>query len=694
VKYLKSFFTRKKIKTRADQVNNAMNIDQKALSDFFYSIEDIWDDSITLSVSFSEQERKAFTYENISGAVFSVEINHTIFPLELEKIINSKCFFAPIHFNFYEHLVTNFSVKSEFNETLNDCSNTEPDKLKALFEQDYQSLVLNIKRRKSLVLGRNFQLVAALQAYHWATLHDHLDVRSFSICSVAYRYTEYHHKLGEVQKRILQEFSEDILSSLNLREKSHARWYPSIKLAIGQLLLTTNDLEKCINHLKDISDNASIIEVTPICAYNISIGNCLLSYLLFVMESEAFEHYAKNWEYIFRASVKNMEIRFGTIHEFGAIYQSLVLNYSLILSHGDVADRRMKSISFDEIMRTCVRARSQISIYNAIEQTLTDYGIKRLDFSNVMTNPLTEASQSEWMATEFNLHVENELVRRPRYRIKKLACPICADVRSKVSLEYPSTKDLFFINISVLGCQKCGFSWVPNKPYGLHSYSGKILFEEQTRKQSSRIFEILSNSKNVGDEAKEFIGYSEGTIRTLVALKNQTIVGSGEGFFDDFDSLNFEKKIFVSDYIDVLSKKEFQNIELLESMKSLETGSVDIVSCSYSLENMYAVDFVEFLKEVRRIISGEGTFLIEVQNASLLNLGMENEAHVPNLCFFTCQSLRLMLDKFDFTVNYVENSGHREFKNPKKIYYRPVDENNLKRNIILIEASAKNINES
>ncbi|MGB0370933.1 MAG: hypothetical protein ACPGN3_06230 [Opitutales bacterium] len=251
----------------------------------------------------------------------------------------------------------------------------EPIEIKPLNEGNHHLIFTHseekahqtIRRRKGLKNGKRQQLMAALQSYLWARKTNNVPAQATAICSRAYRFCDIPNKVRINDIRRLAEDSTHFLNSVEMGPKEIARWYPSVLISCGQAFLITGSQKKAIKYLMEASNRFDKIHEAPISAYNVSLANCLLSYFFWKTGDKRFKKIARRWETIFQDCVKHMNIRFGTIYEFGRIYEALFLNYRMLLCHEKHEDRRLKEPECEEVLRACIRSKFSPSIWESLK---------------------------------------------------------------------------------------------------------------------------------------------------------------------------------------------------------------------------------------------------------------------------------------------------------------------------------------
>jgi hypothetical protein len=322
-----------------------------------FRVEDAWTDRLVLSVPLAQ----ALPWPRIS-----VDVNGVRQDLRPARLRGGWLELSPVQFPFHEQAVERLRVYRGSGSLRTECAEVG-DVTRMLFEHDPKAVHQNVQRRAALKEGPGIQLVCALQAYLWAgspegaralgSELEQLRARSVALCSSIYRVIPQGQRVPPEDVALREQRAEELTRGLDVSSPA-ARWYPSVKLAIAQLKLVTGDVEGCVEHLIDIADRQeAILEAEPLCAFNIALGCCLLSGILDARGDPRLERYGRRWEQVFRFYPSRLSLRFGTMEEFGKIYEACMLNYKLELGRAGCRDARFEPTSLEEILQTCLRVR-------------------------------------------------------------------------------------------------------------------------------------------------------------------------------------------------------------------------------------------------------------------------------------------------------------------------------------------------
>lgn len=337
------------------------------VNNLLFNIDDIWADSLKVIVegaTAKDQLTVIINGEEFAGKYMEEKAGNPIWMIE---------------YDFSSKLVGSIEVKLNGKT----CSDGTNGALKAMLHHDTAAIKSNVQKRGAMEFGNRVQLIASFQSYLWAranrenpcftTRENWIMACSTSICSIAYRYIQNIKRVKHQhisQLRIMAKEITDIIDN----STNEARWYPSVQLALGQLCLTALMVDKAVEYFSDISDKQeSILKSEPICAFNISMANCLLTYILEMTGDPRLKTYCNRWEYVFRNYPPTMDIRFGTMEEFGKIYRAVFANYKLMLEREKCKDKRFTPVSFEEVMESCMRVKVSAPQIRSVKEALLSY---------------------------------------------------------------------------------------------------------------------------------------------------------------------------------------------------------------------------------------------------------------------------------------------------------------------------------
>ena|GEM_PF-6337791 len=259
----------------------------------------------------------------------------------------------------------------------------EEERSALLFEHNADTLLEKVQRRGALTNGKGMQLACALQAYLWAVSaegdsalsdrEERLRARAVPLCSAAYRMIQVAKKTQPGDVALLRQRADEALHGVDL-DGPEARWFPSLRLAVAQLCLVKGDVPACLEYLQAIVDEQErILRAVPICAFNVTLAACLLCAILDQAGDPRFETYRDRWQWVFRYYPAHMDIRFGTMEEFGKIYEGAMLNYRIELTRKGHADRRFEPATFDEVLATCMRVKLNPAETRRVRRLVASY---------------------------------------------------------------------------------------------------------------------------------------------------------------------------------------------------------------------------------------------------------------------------------------------------------------------------------
>ncbi|WP_157739080.1 methyltransferase domain-containing protein [Labrenzia sp. VG12] len=610
-----------------------------------FDLEAIWDDRVRL-VIYPGDPNVTAEHEG-----WILDTSQGILPLTVEQIDVGKIVFKDVEIDFTGTIVENLVV---FNERLAlVCGNKREDLGETLFPNGLEGVNDSIRRRKGLKFGRDFQLVAAWQAFLRGQNEGQIAAQAFSFCSICYRYTEQPERIGGETFDKLTEILKIFANNLNCEIAEEARWFPSVHLAYSQLALMLGKLEIAEVGLNKITDNVGIIAVEPICSYNIALANCLLSYLYWVAENPSFRKVAEQWLDIFYLSVNHIDIRFGTVYEFGAIYKALFLNYKFILLEDEHDDRRLRSLEFKDIMETCMRIRLDSGTLARLKMVLTPLmhgkDLKKFGIGSV-TQTLVEKDVPE----EISNRINEEFKSRPLYQVRRSSCPCCKSTNRSI-FEYPSRADLYTLNFSVEGCHDCGFSKVAVRPYGYADFlSGKYL--KGSNIPFSALNGLICAAANiaagedaVSAEVSRLGSCEKGEIlylgNPLIPLITNNFVLTDWNEWSPFKSSVEEEQDPDTNVITPVITPRDKNRRYKK------------IILNHCLEYIPSDELPKLLRQAKDLLEEGGTLYVEVRNASLLRLNARKMSLSPAVSFFSPEALFRVLSLAGFDHVRISSFG-------------------------------------
>jgi len=166
-----------------------------------------------------------------------------------------------------------------------------------------------------------------------------------------------------------------VLKKLRAKPNDYDRWMPSLTTMRSQLKLSHGDINVAIREAERVLQDRDIIERCYISAYNVALNLATASILSRFAKRTDVPH-VNAWQDVLRSAVAHMDMRFGTIYEFGHIYNVLFL----VARSGFVAeaheDRRLKDVSLDEfldlVMRVPLNGRQKKRIRSHLKAIVTN----------------------------------------------------------------------------------------------------------------------------------------------------------------------------------------------------------------------------------------------------------------------------------------------------------------------------------
>lgn len=249
-----------------------------------------------------------------------------------------------------------------------------------------------------------------------------------------------------------------------------------------------------------------------------------------------------------------------------------------------------------------------------------------------------------------------EYSKRKRFELHPFECYACRTNSHLQLLAYPDRKEWYFQNLTVICCSKCGFSFVPIKPYGLNEYY-KYCYSDA----KGRAYDEDPNIMFKDPVALRSMGLKRSN-RHLKLIEKfnpdvETVIDFGCGYGLTLSMLEADIKLGVEVDSKMIRFAESQNILIHKDLSSISDDTADVLICSHVLEHIHVGDLKLLLYDMLRVTRPNGIALIEVPNAPLLRLNLSTVKHAPHLNFFTQQSLSLIFERYGWKVLRAEGAG-------------------------------------
>ncbi|MEO5335009.1 MAG: class I SAM-dependent methyltransferase [Magnetococcus sp. YQC-5] len=122
-------------------------------------------------------------------------------------------------------------------------------------------------------------------------------------------------------------------------------------------------------------------------------------------------------------------------------------------------------------------------------------------------------------------------------------------------------------------------------------------------------------------------------------------------FWKDVELLAYEPDETMMPYLHHIGAK-------MVTLEAIKSSSVDIVFSSQSMEHVEVLESIRIMSEIRRVLRPKGILSLEVPNVSFKTHACHHSAsHEPHLLFFSIQSLRRFVEKFNFSAQLLETNA-------------------------------------
>lgn len=249
-------------------------------------------------------------------------------------------------------------------------------------------------------------------------------------------------------------------------------------------------------------------------------------------------------------------------------------------------------------------------------------------------------------------------------------CPVCKSAKIKKGIEYLNyfwTDEEELNDLSISLCFDCGMGFV--EPSLRKKYL-EYFYNEKYRSRSSAFYidfsTFLINKNDIDSRS----------LSQLILAKSFTTWETGDYFLDvgagSGLSYNTAHHLFASPKLIAIESnksaikfytKQFKDIITFPSLHEVENSigqnSVKVILLSHSLEHFQHDDLIKELQSLYKLLMPGGVLVIEVPfNDFRKNNHLEmryNDA--PHLCFFSLESLSIMMEKAGFKIPFINTTG-------------------------------------
>ncbi len=186
--------------------------------------------------------------------------------------------------------------------------------------QDFEEFRNNVMRKDTRIKDSMTLLEAARQGY--LNPKSGLQEKAVSLAVIGYRYVEAPDSPPYTSINWIIAESNRLRESIDEQVPEEARWATSIDVMLYQVCAMAGQTDSALIYLYRLFASRMLVEVEPMCAYNISLGIHLLGYLYFV--ADRFHESRQIWnayEHLFVTAVVRQPKGVGTMRELGVIWK-------------------------------------------------------------------------------------------------------------------------------------------------------------------------------------------------------------------------------------------------------------------------------------------------------------------------------------------------------------------------------------
>jgi len=241
-------------------------------------------------------------------------------------------------------------------------------------------------------------------------------------------------------------------------------------------------------------------------------------------------------------------------------------------------------------------------------------------------------------------------------------CAICGSQELR-RINYKNTWSDLFKNKFILVCDKCGFGCIDPKidanailDFYKDVYRGKgsphyVDFSKQKPSKAFNrarsISQLLLGAQYLEHKSKyNFLDIGSGLGKSFISA-NEILHGNVNLYTIEQDK---NAKIYYQHY--------FKSLVILDDFSELD-DDMDIILMSHSLEHFDIKDMRGLFLQVHQVLAENGIMIIEVPHADFRDKNYEDNRpkDVPHLSFFSLESLRMLVESFDFELCFIDTAG-------------------------------------
>lgn len=244
----------------------------------------------------------------------------------------------------------------------------------------------------------------------------------------------------------------------------------------------------------------------------------------------------------------------------------------------------------------------------------------------------------------------------------KKSCAVCGCQELR-KIDYKNTWSDLFKDRSIVVCDTCGFGCIDPK---IDTNSIINFYKNVYRSKESPHYVDFSKhipsfaSNRTRSIAQLFLG-----LQYIQHKKKYNFLDIGSGLGKSFitarEILRGDVNLYTIEQ-DKSAKKyyreNFEGIVILDDITELDED-MDIILMSHSLEHFDIKDIQVLFSQVYDALAERGVMIIEVPHADFRDKFYESNRpkDVPHLCFFSLESLRRLVESFQFELCFIDTAG-------------------------------------
>ena len=241
-------------------------------------------------------------------------------------------------------------------------------------------------------------------------------------------------------------------------------------------------------------------------------------------------------------------------------------------------------------------------------------------------------------------------------------CAVCGS-NFVSGISYRNKWSELFNNKKILVCNTCGFGRIEPKidseiiiDFYKNIYRSKISphHVDFSKKLSNQFF---YRSKSISQLllGRQYLQYKKKyNFLDIGAGLGKSFISAKEFFHGNVNIYAIEEDKAAKNYY----QKNFKEVTISKSITDFKEF-IDIVLMSHSLEHFDIDDMKQLFKDIHNSMNDKGIMIIEVPHADFRDKDYEKNRpkDTPHLSFFSLESLRKLVESFDFEICFIDTAG-------------------------------------